>query len=65
MDLSRRIGIGIVMLVPTYVGAGALWAMFHNWFVIFGWVVVMFAVGGAVISGRFLKSWESEEFRFA
>ena len=64
MELSRRIGIGIVMLVPTFVGGGALWALFHSWLPIPVWVVIMVGVAGGVMSGRFMKSWESRQFRF-
>jgi hypothetical protein len=64
MDISRRIGIGIVMLIPTFVGAGAVWALFHSWFAVVVWVAVMVAVAVAVISGRYIKSWESRQFRF-
>ena len=64
MDISRRIGIGIVMLIPTFVGAGAVWALFHSWFAAFVWVAIMVAIAGGVISGRYIKSWESRQFRF-
>ena len=64
MELSRRIGIAIVMLVPAFVGGGVLWALFHSWLPIALWVVIMVGVAGGVISGRFIKSWESRQFRF-
>lgn len=64
MDLARRIGIGIVMIVPTFVGAGAVWAMIHSWFAVGVWIIIMAGVSGAVISGKCLKSWEDREFKF-
>jgi hypothetical protein len=64
MELSRRIGIGIVMLVPAFVGGGALWDLFHSWLPIVAWVGIMVVVAGGVISGKFIKSWESRQFRF-
>lgn len=64
MDLFRRIGIGIVMIVPTFVGGGAVWDLFHNWFAVFVWIAIMAVVAGAVISGKYLPSWESREFHF-
>lgn len=41
MDIPRMIGIGIVMIVPTFVLGGALWEMFHSWFAVLLWVIVM------------------------
>ncbi|MBW1721235.1 MAG: hypothetical protein JRH13_01765 [Deltaproteobacteria bacterium] len=64
MDLPRRIGIGIVMLVPTFVGGGALWHLFHSWPPVFVWIAIMAVVAGALISGKYLKSWESRDFHF-
>jgi membrane protease YdiL (CAAX protease family) len=64
MELSRRIGIGIVMLVPAFVGSGVLWALFHSWLPIVVWVAIMAVVAGGIMSGRFIKSWESRQFRF-
>ena len=51
MDIARKFGIGIVMIVPTFVGAGALWDLFHSWFAIFVWVVLMGVLTGYVIKG--------------
>ena len=64
MELSRKIGIGIVMLVPAFVGCGVLWALFHSWLPIVPWVGIMVVVASAVMSGKFIKSWESRQFRF-
>ncbi|MBW1667325.1 MAG: hypothetical protein JRI79_02480 [Deltaproteobacteria bacterium] len=63
MQLARRIGIGIVMIVPTFVGAGALWALFESWIPIVIWVLIMAALTGVFISGKYIKSWESRKFR--
>jgi hypothetical protein len=64
MDLARRIGIGIVMIVPTFVGAGAIWDMIHSSIAVIIWIIIMAGVSGAVISGKYLKSWEEREFKF-
>jgi len=64
MEFSRGIGIGIVMLIPTFVGTGAVWALFHSWFPVLIWVAIMAVIAGGVISGRYIKSWESRLFRF-
>ncbi|MFH1122609.1 MAG: hypothetical protein V1758_03005 [Pseudomonadota bacterium] len=55
MDIARKIGIGIVMIVPSFVGSGALWNIFHSWVAVAVWVAIMAAVAGAIISGRFTK----------
>ena len=41
MDIPRKIGTCVIMIIPTFVGGGALWDIFHSWFVAFIWVVVM------------------------
>lgn len=64
MDLFRRIGIGIVMIVPTFVGGGAVWDIFHNWFAVGVWIVIMAVVAAGIISGKCLPTWESGNFQF-
>ncbi len=50
--IARKIGIGIVMIVPTFVGAGALWSIVHSYVLTAIWVVVMAGLCGGVITGR-------------
>jgi len=52
MDLPRKIGIGIVMLVPAFVGSGALYAIFHSLIPAIIWVGVMGFAYKAIISGK-------------
>ena len=52
MDLPRKIGIGIVMLVPTFVGSGALWALFHSFIPIVIWVVLMALLTKEIVAGK-------------
>jgi len=54
MDLSRKIGIGIVMVVPTFVGSGALWGIFSSYIAVFVWVVIMAFLYGGILSGKLL-----------
>ena len=49
MDVPRKIGIGIVMIVPTFVGAGALWSIFHSWPVSIVWLVIMAGLASSII----------------
>ena len=52
-DIARKIGIGIVMIVPTFVGGGALWDIFNSsWPAVVVWVVIMAVLSGAIISGK-------------
>lgn len=52
MDFTRKLGIGIVMMVPTFVGAGAVWSMFHSWLAVFIWIAVMALTYRAILTGR-------------
>ena len=52
MDIARKIGICVVMIIPTFVGAGALWDIFHNWPAIFIWIAVMACVAGGIFTGK-------------
>jgi hypothetical protein len=52
MDLPRKIGIGIVMIVPTFVGAGALYAIFYSLIPPVIWVIVMAFAYRAILAGK-------------
>jgi hypothetical protein len=44
MDLPRKLGVGIVTLVPAFVLGGALWSLTNSW--IAAWILeVLFAIG--------------------
>lgn len=55
MDLPRKIGIAIVMIVPAFVGAGAIWAVFPNWIAVMIWLLLMIGLTGAMVTGKFSK----------
>ena len=44
MEIARKIGIGVVMVIPAFVGGGAGWNIFHSWIAVFLWLVLM-AIG--------------------
>ncbi len=50
---SRDIGIGIVMIIPSFVGSGALWHLFHNWIAVFIWLIVMVCVYGGILKKKY------------
>jgi FtsH-binding integral membrane protein len=41
MDIGRKIGIGIVLIVPAFVGSGALWSLFESWIVVLVWLALL------------------------
>ncbi|MCF8082320.1 MAG: hypothetical protein K9M96_04440 [Deltaproteobacteria bacterium] len=41
MDIPRKIGIGVVMIIPTFVGAGIWWELFSSWAVVLIWIFFM------------------------
>jgi len=56
MDLSRKIGIAVVMVVPTFVGSGAVWGIFSSWFAVIIWILIMAFVYGGILSGKLLSA---------
>ncbi len=38
---SRDIGIGIVMIIPSFVGSGAVWHFSHSWILVVLWIIAM------------------------
>ncbi|MFC1821632.1 hypothetical protein ACFL9T_02925 [Thermodesulfobacteriota bacterium] len=59
MDLFRKIGTGIVMIVPTFVGGGAIWNFVHSWTLIVIWIIAMAICYRWIIAGRILKGEEA------
>ena len=55
MDITRKLGILIVMMVPTFVGAGAVWDILESWLAVIIWVVIMGFVAGSIVTGRLLS----------
>ena len=56
MDIPRMLGIAIVMIVPAFVGAGILWAIFHHAVPPLIWIVIMLGTLGGVVSGKFSRN---------
>ena len=56
MDIPRKLGIGIVMIVPAFVGSGALWAVFHHPIPVLIWVAIMFGALGGIVSGKLSRN---------
>ena len=49
MDISRMLGVGVVMIIPSFVGSGAFWSLFGSWLAVIIWVVIMAIVYGGIL----------------
>jgi len=56
MDLWRKIGIGIVSLIPAFVLGGLAWNMSHSWLSVIAAIVIVGLFSGSVIAGKFSSS---------
>jgi hypothetical protein len=59
MDLPRKIGIGIVMLVPTFVGSGALWHIYPGFIPVIIWAILMGFVTRGILTGKIASRLQS------
>lgn len=51
MDLPRKLGILIVMIIPGFVIGGALWNLTHSWIAVLIWEILL-AIGFGYVSAR-------------
>ena len=56
MDIYRKIGIGIVMIIPSFVGSGLLWNIFNNWIPVLIWIIIMAFLYGGILTGKLSKA---------
>jgi hypothetical protein len=60
MDLSRKIGVGVTMIVPGFVMGGLAWDLMGSFTPILGWLavlgveIVMLIIYALVITGKFI-----------
>jgi hypothetical protein len=52
MDLFRKIGVGIVMIVPAFVFGGLIYDLLHTWWAVLVLELVMLGLYGTIISGK-------------
>lgn len=52
MDISRKIGIGITMIVPSFVLGGMVWSVVNSWILVWLSIAAVGAVYVAIITGR-------------
>jgi len=56
MNLWRKIGIGIVSMIPAFVLGGLAWNMSHSWLSVIAVIVLVGLFSGSVIAGKFSSS---------
>jgi hypothetical protein len=49
METSRRLGIGIVMIIPSFVGGGFLWELFKSWAAVLVWITLLIIIYGFIL----------------
>jgi hypothetical protein len=59
MDIPRMFGKTIVMIIPGFVGAGAVWDLSHSWTAIGIWTVVAVIFTCTVVVKKDLKELKS------
>ena len=52
MDIYRKLGIAVVMIIPTFVFSGLVWSWTHNWFAVFGMIILMAILYSVMILGK-------------
>ena len=52
MDLTRKIGIAIVMFIPAFVFAGLLYQLFGSYILAFFGVIIVGGIYGGIITGK-------------
>ncbi|HDM09434.1 MAG: hypothetical protein JRI39_05420 [Deltaproteobacteria bacterium] len=53
MDLSRKLGIGIVMIIPAFVTGGLVWSIIPSWIAVVIWEIIMVLIYAGIIKGKF------------
>ncbi len=52
MDMSRKIGIGIVMIIPAFVTGGLLWSIIPSWIAVAIWEIIMVLIYTRIIGRK-------------
>jgi hypothetical protein len=52
MDFFRKIGVGIVMIVPAFVFGGLVYGLLHSWLAVVVLELIMIGIYGTIISGK-------------
>jgi hypothetical protein len=49
MPWSRKIGIAVVMIIPSFVGAGLIWEFYPSWWLVYSWLAAMVVLLGVIL----------------
>ncbi len=60
MDIVRKIGTGIVFIIPTFVFSGLVYDLFHSYILAIGMVIVPALIYISIIAGWPLKIGQQE-----
>lgn len=55
MELPRKLGIGIVMIVPTFVFGGLVYSWFHSYVFVFAIMIMMAVLYGLMLAGKIFE----------
>ncbi len=61
MELPRKIGIGIVMMIPTFVLSGLFWDITQSWIAVFLVIATMICVYFSIITGKLKRIFKGGE----
>ena len=53
MDLPRKLGIAVAFIIPTFVFSGLVWSWRHNWFAVFGMIILMGILYSVMVLGKY------------
>ncbi len=51
METPRKIGIGVIMIIPAFVFGGVVWALIESWITVFIFEILMVLLYSSIISG--------------
>ena len=52
MDITRKLSIGIVMIIPGFVFGGLVWEWLESWVAVIGLEIAMVVIYALIISGK-------------
>ncbi len=52
---ARDLGIGIVMIIPAFIGGGALWEICESWLAVMLWLLLTACAYGGILFARHKK----------
>jgi len=58
MELPRKIGIGVVMIVPAFVFGGIVWSLIESWIGVLVLEIIMVLLYSSIISGWPVQSFQ-------